>query len=394
MPRKKKETLKRRKDGRYRCVWQGMAFYSSESAEDALRKRDEYRRMTEQGFSRQTVTEYTMSWIKRAFPSVSPSTYRGNIIHLQHLVDCIGDKLLLDVLPSDIKQVYSDKYAAASASYIAKAKQLYCALFDAALSDRLITFNPARDRSAKPHRGSAAKTRILTKQQRIWIETLCHDHRAFTAVMAMLYAGLRPQETKALIIERDVDFDAGIITIHQTAHLDGRRYACNAVGKSANANRRVPLLEPLRAVLEGKTGYLISSANGEPVTQSSWRTVWQSYIHCMETAINGMPHRWYGKTREHRTIIASGGTLPPWVSFDIVPYTLRHGFCAFCRDAGVEINTCRRWMGHADAQLILRVYDSVSESREEAERKKVENRTNQGQKEGQKISDPSQTIDS
>ena len=45
MPRKKKETLKRRKDGRYRCVWQGMAFYSSESAEDALRKRDEYRRM-------------------------------------------------------------------------------------------------------------------------------------------------------------------------------------------------------------------------------------------------------------------------------------------------------------------------------------------------------------
>ena len=43
-----------------------------------------------------------------------------------------------------------------------------------------------------------------------------------------------------------------------------------------------------------------------------------------------------------------------------------------CRDTGVEINTCRRWMGHADAKMILKVYDSVSEDRSKEERLKVE----------------------
>ena len=71
-------------------------------------------------------------------------------------------------------------------------------------------------------------------------------------------------------------------------------------------------------------------------------------------------------------MIDAGEQLPEWESFDIVPYTLRHAFCAFCRDAGVEMNTCRKWMGHADAQMILKVYDSVSEDRSAQERQKVE----------------------
>ncbi|MBO5959464.1 MAG: hypothetical protein J6Q65_05025, partial [Lentisphaeria bacterium] len=43
-------------------------------------------------------------------------------------------------------------------------------------------------------------------------------------------------------------------------------------------------------------------------------------------------------------------------------------------DSGVEINTARKWMGHADAQMIIRVYDSVSDNREDEQRKKVESR--------------------
>ena len=95
------------------------------------------------------------------------------------------------------------------------------------------------------------------------------------------------------------------------------------------------------------------------------------YIFCMETAINGIQKRWYGKTKEQQKQ-KEAGTLPAWIDFDIVPYTLRHAFCAFCRDSGVELNTCRRWMGHADAKMILKVYDSVSQDREQSEREKVE----------------------
>ena len=80
------------------------------------------------------------------------------------------------------------------------------------MADGLCRFNPARDKSAKPQKGKKPKERILTPQQRIWIETLCTDHRAHPAVMAMLYAGIRPQEMKAIDIDRDVDFENNTIS--------------------------------------------------------------------------------------------------------------------------------------------------------------------------------------
>ena len=382
MPREKKPTLKRRKDGRYRCVYHGIQFYGA-TPEEAFAARDEYKLSSLKGFSgRSTVTEYALPWLKRSFPSVADSTYTGLAIHLQHLIDCIGDKPLSEVLPSDLKQVYATEYRGLSNSYIRSAKQLFCALFDSAQADGLIRSNPARDKTAKPSKGKKPKERILTAQQRQWIETLCTDHRAYPAVMCMLYAGLRPQECKALNIDRDVDFKNDVITVQETAHIDGTKYAISGDMKTGWSKRTVPLFPPLKAALQGRTGMLITSAHGEQITQSSWRVLWRSYLFSMETAINGCWKRWYGKTREQR-IKKEAGTLPPWIDFKIVPYTLRHAFCAFCRDNGVDINTCRRWMGHADAKMILKVYDSVSDDREQNEREKVEKQWNQVQNEVQ-----------
>ena len=370
MPREKKPTLKKRKDGRYKCKWHDMQFYGS-TPEEAFALRDAYKASIESGIRNQTVADYAIPWLKRTYPAVADSTYTGLAIHLQHLIDSIGNKQLSEVLPSDIKQVYSTQYAGLSNSYIKSAKQLFCSLFDSAQADNLIRYNPARDKTAKPHKGNKTKERVMTAQQREWIETLCTDHRAHPAVMAMLYAGLRPQECKALVIERDIDFEQNIITVQQTAHVDGQNYSFNTDMKTDWSKRTVPLFQPLKRILEGKTGNLITSAHGEPVTIQTWKTAWKSYVFCMETAINGIQKRWYGRTKDQQKQ-KEAGTLPAWIDFDIVPYTLRHAFCAFCRDSGVELNTCRRWMGHADAKMILKVYDSVSQDREQSEREKVE----------------------
>ena len=377
MPREKKPHLKRRKDGRFCCKYKGIPFYSYTSPEEAFTLREAYKENERKGFRRQKVSEYALPWLKRTYPAVSDSTYTGLAIHLQHLIDQIGEKQISEVLPSDIKGVYSSHYRSLSSSYIRAAKQLYCSLFDSAVADGVCRFNPAREKAAKPHTGKKAKERILTKQERVWIETLCTDHRAHPAVMAMLYAGIRPQEAKAIDIDRDVDFENNIITVRQTVHIDSenaQKYAFTDEGKTEWSRRSIPLFPPLKQALLGKHGYLITSAHGERVTIQTWKTAWESYLFSMETAINGVQRRWYGKTREHKKTLEEGGTLPAWIEFDIVPYTLRHAFCQMCRDTGVEINTCRRWMGHADAKMILRVYDSVSEDRSEQERKKVESR--------------------
>lgn len=373
MPRPKKQTLKKRADGRYKCKYHGKQFYGS-SPEEAFSRMEEYKRMEQAGMIRQaSVSDYALPWLKRAFPAVSDSTYTGLAIHLQHLIDEIGNKKISAVIPSDIKGIYSTHYKGRSNSYIKAARQLYTALFDSAVADGLIRSNPARDKTAKPHKGAAPKTRPITPQEREWILTRCTDHRAYPVVMTMLYAGLRPQEAKAVLIERDVDFDNDTITVRETAHNNGQKYAFTGDGKTEWSNRTIPLFPTLKQALEGRKGYLITSAHGERVTHTTWRVVWNSYKTQMETAINGIDRRWYGK-RKDQLKLKEAGTLPEWVEFDIVPYSLRKSFCVMCRDAGVELNTCRKWMGHADSKMILQVYDSVSEDRSEQERKKVEKR--------------------
>ena len=374
MPRAKKPTLKKRKDGRYACRYKDQWFYSYDP-DDAIAQREEYKRLEKQQIGAiPSVREYAEKWIHRAYPSVAASTLTGLKIHLKKLTDAIGDLSLDMVKPSDIKEIYSTRYLGLSKSYIDGAKQLYCALFDSVVADGYLRSNPAREKSAKPHRGTSGGHRPITPQERTWIETLCTDHRAHPAVMAMLYAGIRPQEMKAVLIERDVDFKSETITLHEFAHIqDSNHYQLTKKGKTDQAARTIPLFPPLKNALSGRKGRLITSAKGNQVTIQAWRSAWESYVACMETAINGCPKRWYGKTREHKAILDAGGQLPPWISFTVVPYDLRHSFCCMCRDADppVEINTVIRWMGHADEKMVLRIYDEASDNRSEKEAERL-----------------------
>ena len=368
MPREKKQKLKKRKDGRYACRYKDQWFYSADP-DDCLAQREEYKRLEKaQAGAIPTVEAYAEKWLPRAYPSVSSSTLTGLKIHLKKLTESVGHFPLDTVRPSDIKAIYSSRYLGLSKSYIDGAKQLYCSLFDAAQADGFIPSNPARDKTARPHKGTTGSHRQITDQERTWICTLCTDHRAHAAVMAMLYAGIRPQEMKSLKVDRDVNYKKETITLREFVHVDGTRYTHTNVGKTEKAARTIPLFPPLKAALEGKKGYLITSAAGQRVnTIQTWKSAWESYVCAMETAINGVQRRWYGKTRAQK----DQEDLAPWVPFTVVPYDLRHSFCCMCRDAGVEINTVIRWMGHADEKMVLRIYDEASDDRSEKEAEKL-----------------------
>lgn len=376
MPREKKQKLKKRPDGRYACRYHNQWFYSYDH-DDCLRQREEFKAAEKRGrVAVYFVKGYAEAWLVRTHPDVAPSTLQGLRTHLANLTGALGGLPVSDVKPSDIKSIFSTRYKGLSNSYIKAAKQLYCALFDSAVADGLILSNPARDRTAKPHKGTTGGHRAITQQERQWIETLCTEHRAHPVAMAMLYAGLRPQEAKALVIERDVDFVRDTITVRQTAHTsteNGQKYAFSGEGKTARANRTIPLLSPLKTALKGQTGMLVTSAHGQPITKQTWRVLWRSYVAQMETAINGIDRRWYGRTKQHKAILAAGGQLSPWIPFAVKPYDLRHSFCTMCRSMQppIELHTVIRWMGHADARMVLQVYDSVTDSRDAQEAERI-----------------------
>lgn len=376
MPREKKPKLKKRADGRYACRYKDQWFYSYDH-DDCLRQREEFKEREKHGrIASYFVSEYAKSWLDRTYPNANPRTREAAERHVKILVNAIGNYPVSDVKPSDIKNIYSTHYKSLSQHYIKQAKSYFCAVFDSAVADGLIHANPARDRTAKPHKGTVNGHRSITPQEREWILTKATGHRVRPLAMAMLYAGLRPQEAKALDIKRDVDFKKETITVRQTAHTDPeniQKYVLSDKGKTDRANRTIPLLPPLKTALEGRTGLLITSAHGEQVTRATWFNAWRSYKNTIEKEINGCQKRWYGKTKEHKKLIAEGKPLPPWIEFNVTPYDLRHSFATMCRDMKppIELHTVIQWMGHADGTMILQIYDSVTDDRAEAEAKRL-----------------------
>ena len=374
MPRPKKQHLKRRPDGRYACRYKDQWFYG-DTEDAALAAREEYKQALKDGNifrNSVTIAEYAAGWLPIARPSVSESTYQGLAIHLDHLIRVLGDVVLSDVRPLQIKEVFTREYLGLSQSYINGGKQIFSALFDSAVENGLCKNNPCKAKDAQPHKGTVGGHRSITEEERYWIDHYCLDHRAHAAVMVMLYAGIRPQEMKAFNIDKAVDFSAGVIHLTESAHKDGMyAYKVNEEMKTENGSRTIPLLNPLRAALSGKHGPIITNADGSPINVQGWKCVWKSYKFAMEKAINGCEKRWYGKTKEHKAILAADDSLPPWVDFTVVPYDLRHSFCTMCRDHGVELNTCIKWMGHADSKMILKIYDSVSDARSLREAEKL-----------------------
>lgn len=376
MAREKKPKLKKRPDGRYACRYHGQWFYSYDH-DDCLRQREEFKEAEKRGrIAVYFVSEYAEKWVERAYPNPNPRTLEAVKRHVRILSNAIGHLPVSDVKPSDIKNIYSTHYKTLSNEYIKQAKTVFTGVFDSAVADGLIAFNPARDRTAKPHKGTIGGHRSITPIEREWILTKATTHRVHPLAMAMLFSGIRPQEAKALNIDRDVDFKKETITVRQTAHADPdnvQKYVFSDKGKTDKANRTIPLLPPLKTALQGHTGLLITSAHGQPVTRETWFNAWSSYKNTIERELNGCQRRWYGKTKEHKRLLAEGKPLPPWVSFDVTPYDLRVSFCTMCRDLKppVELHTVIQWMGHADATMVLKVYDDLPDERSESEAQRL-----------------------
>ena len=118
MPR---QHLKRRKDGRFACRYQGKWFYGLTEGE-AFAARDAYKQMLKQGIQRNAdsmdVRHYAASWLPIHKADVSKKHYNDCAHHIDILCDQIGGMLIKDVKPSDIKAVYSAHYLGLSASTI------------------------------------------------------------------------------------------------------------------------------------------------------------------------------------------------------------------------------------------------------------------------------------
>lgn len=359
MSRPKKQKLKKRADGRYRCIYHGMAFYGY-TDDEALAARDEYKRQEAAGeYKRrnsQTVQEYADYWLPVHKGSVKQTTYNAYKSLLKNIMPPIADIYLKDVTSDDIAELYASLNKK-SASYIHKAKILLSAIFDSAADAGYILRNPCRAQSVKPPKGTKGSHRAITDEERALI--LSTAHRMQLAALIMLYCGLRRGEVLAL---KASDIQGDTLNVSRSVYYVSNQPIVSTT-KSQAGNRTVPIPSVLKPFLRDLRGFVYKGTNNTPATEQAFSRGWEAYRKALSAAA-GHP-------------------------IDIRPHDLRHSYCTMLRDAGVDMHQAMLWMGHADEKMILHIYDHVTDTRTAESVKILENHLLKGQEEGQTDSEES-----
>ena len=383
MAKQRRKRLKRRKDGRFLLRYDGQWFYSTPWApddEECYQQKAEYIRSKEIGAAaekNQTFGQYASRWLPIHKAGCKVTTYNNYASILDAVIREIGNKELREITSDDITSMFAS-LKTLSSSYIAKAKNLVRAIFGSAVSVKLCEKNPAREDAVDIPKGKKGSHRAITDEERELLHRIKHDFRPM--VMLMLYSGVRPEEARAIDVQRDVDFKSKRIHIRGAVSFNGNQ-PDQGDGKNEYAERSVILLPILEKELKGIKGLVgVSKGTGKIMTQSAYKRAWESYKLAVEKEMNNFSggRRWWGRTRKHKKMAqmaedlrkrgmeeeAKKYDLPPWKKAEIRPYDFRHSFCTMCRDAGVDIHVCMKWMGHSDEKMIIQIYDHVSDYRE------------------------------
>ena len=222
-----------------------------------------------------------------------------------------------------------------------------------ATENRVIEYNYFSSVKLPAAKKLAEKRRALTAEERRWITDT--PHRAQTAAMIMMYAGLRRGELIPLLWS-DIDLDNGTISVSKSTESINGTPRVKDGGKTVNANRIINIPKILCDYLrkQPKKSFLVCpSASGSMMTDSAWRRLWDSYL----TDLNLKYGNW-------KDCIETDGKCPPKFSPGEKPmlipnftaHWLRHTFITMMYLSGIDALTAKEQAGHADIKTTLEIY--------------------------------------
>ncbi len=364
-----KATYKKREDGRFRVKYKGKDFYGATQSE-AVAKREAYKRQLAQGLREETLGlyfgQYAVDWITTYKAGCSDKTYNDYVSIVNRLIDHFGAMRMQAITQMDV-QAYVNTLEGRSTSSIKKYRMVLNGIFRSAYNDRIVLSNPTL--GIKPPKGTSGTHRTITDEERRLIHLSVGHHDMALPAIIMLYAGLRRGEVMALDASC-IDWNNQRINVRNGITFP-RNQPVLTTPKTAAGIRSVPMFPPVKQALRGISGLVISRESGDYMSQVGWRKKWDSYRTYLETVKNGCTKRWYGKTKEHKAIIAAGGSLPPWWECTIQPHDLRHSYVTMLYDKNIDLKTAIKWVGHEDTTMIMRIYAHLTEQREKIAEQEV-----------------------
>lgn len=302
-----------------------------------------------------TVAAWIDNWLATYGQRGGYSVQTTNRINCEKLAAAIGKMRLRDV-----RQIHVQRFATSCAHYsksgVTKIKQTAHQVFRSARQNQAITRDPCEG-VVWQHKG-AGTHRYLDQWEIQHIALNWREHRAGLWAMLMLFAGLRRGEALALRWS-DIDIEAGVIHIRAGVHFEVSKPVRGAP-KTQAGFRDVPILPPLYEALRGLYGpqpseYICVGADHKPITQSAWDRGFESYLNAMTNLLNGeaaiQPGRRTDKDESDRAC------------FECRAHDFRHTFASLLYDAGVDIKTAQKLLGHTSPEITMKIYTHLSDAK-------------------------------
>jgi integrase len=298
-----------------------------------------------------TVSAWAKEWLETyKKPVCGENQYQRYTSYIKNIITpSIGNLMIKNVTDLHLQKILNSR-AGKSKSDLLKLYNALRSIFKRAYMSKpkLISYNPAENLELPA--ATDGTHRSVTEYEYEKILALAETHHAGLWIKILLYAGLRPCETRALEW-RDIDFDKNCIRVNK-----GMKASTKIIGttKSEAGTRIVPIHENLLPCLQSAKSnnpfepVLLQPQGGKRHTKSSMRCLWNNFKRNLDISMGA-------KVKRNEIILSV-------VAKDLVPYCLRHTYCTRLQDAGVPINVARVLMGHEDIATTSKIYTHTSEA--------------------------------
>ncbi len=286
---------------------------------------------------------------------LTSSEYKTKESRISFFYDFFGSSPIIKVQPYHVEEALN-KLAEKNPSTgrpsakktIIGYKQACSQVFQVAIKNRAAEFNPVEYADIKSDVQPKSR-RALDEFERERI--LRSDHKAKTAAMIAMFAGLRRGELTALTWD-DIDFKTNTIRVNKSYDFKSRT---DKAPKTKAGIRLVPMPRLLSDYLSGieHTTKYVCSLNGRKMTnQSDWESLLYGLLVDFEIKYGSSGRK--RKNEKTPTVF----TIPVFGWHD-----LRHTYATILYEADVDKLTAKELLGHADLSTTMKIYTHLSEQK-------------------------------
>ena len=242
-----------------------------------------------------------------------------------HIRPYIGGMPLREVKPIHIclvMQECADKSESLQHKVLITLRQI----FKTAQQNSFISKDPTEGQKTSPPAKLEKNKHITTRQIKALLKAAeeTGDPKVQTFVGLCLYCGLRREEALGL---QWGDITENSLTVNRSVAFIGNQSDPSQGLKTKAAHRTIPIPPPLITILHDtpKKGiYVITKADGGPMTQAAFRRMWDK--------------------------------IERNIDFYVSPHMLRHTYATNLYYAGVDLRTAQYLLGHSSIKMTAEIY--------------------------------------